>query len=96
MSAETYRGVPVPDRIRRDRDENRPYSVVFTAWREGVDAALGTGPLVGLIADFMDGAECDPDGDDTSSCREHGWFGTALCPHDRARKMIDTEAGAEG
>lgn len=37
---ETYRGIPVPDRVRRDRDENRPYAAVFHAWREGVDAAL--------------------------------------------------------
>lgn len=40
MNAETYRGVPVPDRIQRDRAENGRYSALFHAWREGVDEAL--------------------------------------------------------
>jgi hypothetical protein len=38
----TYRGVSVPNRIQRDRDEKGTYSALFAAWREGVDAALET------------------------------------------------------
>lgn len=40
--SETYRGIPVPDRIRQNRSEKGPYSALFVAWSEGVDAALDT------------------------------------------------------
>jgi hypothetical protein len=40
--SELYRGVLMPNRIQRDRDEKGPYSALFAAWREGVDAALET------------------------------------------------------
>lgn len=86
MSAQTYRGVPVPERIQRDRDENRPYSALFHAWREGVDAAMGLmRPMVGALH-YDTPCRVDHHG----YCQEHSYLEEGPCPDGEARKLLET------
>lgn len=85
MSTQTYRGVPVPERIQRDRTENGRYAAVFAAWREGVDDALGMmRPMVEALR-FDSLCSFDHHG----YCQEHGHLEPGPCPDGAARALLE-------
>lgn len=88
MSATTYRGVRVPDHLRRDRAENGPYAATFNAWREGVDSAMDV--MRPMVEDLHDDSPCRLDHD--GCCQSHG-LPTPHCPDGQARRLLKrTEA----
>lgn len=87
---ETYRGIPVPGRIQQDRAKNAPYSALFHAWREGVNAALDV--AVPLLTAFADTEPCEFDS--LGACMTHD-YPPPLCADGEARKLIK-EARNEG
>lgn len=93
MSAddEQYRGVLIPDDVRRDRDENSPYAARFHAWKRGVDAALGV--AVPLVESLRYDSECSLD--HHGYCQEHGLPGAIPCPDGEARKFITETKGRD-